>query len=96
MQQLLARIPVTQGISGLDVALAHLVPNLPRQLDLFTRRPARQRFIDLVQLLAARYGADAFYEAMPDQPQEKSGAAATTLRAKSIPFCGAMGLMPAK
>jgi DNA polymerase IV len=69
VQQLLARIPVTQGISGLDVALAHLVPNLPRQLELFTQRPARQRFLDLVQILAARYGADAFYQAMPDQPK---------------------------
>jgi hypothetical protein len=62
INQLLERSPVTQGIAEIEVTLAHLVPNIPRQLELFTHRPGRQKLYDLARALAARHG-DCFYEA---------------------------------
>jgi nucleotidyltransferase/DNA polymerase involved in DNA repair len=67
IQQLLERVKLTKGVTGLEVCLAHLVPNVPHQLELFTHRPARTQIINLVRVLVARHG-ECFYEAEMDEP----------------------------
>jgi nucleotidyltransferase/DNA polymerase involved in DNA repair len=62
--QLLERIKVKQGVAGLEVYAAHLVPSIPRQLELFTHKQGKLRVIDLLQVLADRHGDDSFYEAI--------------------------------
>jgi hypothetical protein len=67
IQQLFERFRLTGGITGLEVSAAHLVPNIPQQLDLFSHKPGRAQMIDMAQLLVARHGAY-FYEVTADEP----------------------------
>jgi len=55
LRQLLARFEVKKGVVRVEVQFAHLVNNRPRQLELFTHKPARQRLLDLTHALAKRY-----------------------------------------
>jgi DNA polymerase-4 len=66
--QLIERMRLTasgreEGIASIEICLTHLVSSAPRQLALFTHKPARQELIDLAAILAERYG-DCFYEAV--------------------------------
>jgi len=68
VQTLIARMDLgfqiaDNGITTIDLGLTHLVSAKPRQLELFTHKPARQELIDLAAVLAQRYG-DCFYEAV--------------------------------
>ncbi|MBK9745764.1 MAG: hypothetical protein IPO91_03200 [Chloroflexi bacterium] len=68
VQPLLARMPLQfqdagDGVISVEISLTHLVSAQPRQLELFTHKPARQELIDLAAVLAQRYG-DCFYEAV--------------------------------
>lgn len=68
VQPLLERMPIQfqdsgDGIISVDISLTHLVSSQPRQLELFTHKPARQELIDLAAVLTQRYG-DCFYEAV--------------------------------
>jgi hypothetical protein len=55
-------------ITGIEICASHLVPSLPRQLELFTQRPLRQQLIDLSAALAVQYPAVRFYEILPGIP----------------------------
>jgi len=66
IQQMLERSKLTKSVCGLEVCAAHLVPNIPRQLELFTHRPGQAQLIDLARVLAARHGS-CFYEAAADE-----------------------------
>jgi len=68
IQQLIERIKLPKGVCGLEVCAAHLVPNIPRQLELFTHKPGRAQLIDLARVLAARHGS-CFYEAAAEESE---------------------------
>lgn len=61
LQQLLERIRLKRGIVEVEICAAHLVPNIARQLALFTHRPGRAELLDLARILTARHG-ECFYE----------------------------------
>ncbi len=54
------------GLEMLEMCLTHLVSSAPRQLELFTHKPARQELIDLAAVLVQRYGG-CFYEAVAQE-----------------------------
>jgi nucleotidyltransferase/DNA polymerase involved in DNA repair len=66
IQQMLERIKLAKGVCGLEVCAAHLVPNIPKQLELFTHKPGQAQLIDLARVLTARHGS-CFYEAAADE-----------------------------
>jgi len=66
LQQLVERVKLSKDVAGLEVCAAHLVPNIPQQLELFTHRPGCGQIIDLARTLTARHGG-CFYEASPDE-----------------------------
>jgi DNA polymerase IV len=68
MQQLMARVKQNAAITSLEVRLAHLVPNIPRQLELFPDKPARQQLIQIADALVARHGAQACCWTSVDRP----------------------------
>jgi DNA polymerase IV len=68
MQQLMERMKQTAGIASIEVQLSHLVPNIPRQLELFTDKPVRQQVIQIADALVARHGAQPFYWTVLDHP----------------------------
>ncbi len=61
--QLLDRITWHGGVMRIEVQLAHLMSAVPRQLELFTHKPARQQLIDMTGVLIERHGKAGFYEA---------------------------------
>jgi DNA polymerase IV len=68
LQQLLARMPMTEGITSLHIDVTHLVPNIPRQLELFTRKPEQQPLIDLIERLASRHSSTPLYKPVLERP----------------------------
>ncbi len=66
--QILERMAPAREITEVHVTLTHLVPNIPRQMELFTHKPTRVQLIDLVAVLVARHG-EHFFEAVPHTPQ---------------------------
>jgi nucleotidyltransferase/DNA polymerase involved in DNA repair len=62
LSRLMERFDVKAGIVRIEVQLAHLVSSMPRQLELFTSKPARQQLLDLTQVLAERYQQVDFWE----------------------------------
>jgi DNA polymerase IV len=62
VMRLVDRKKITGGVVEMAVCATHLVPNLPRQLELFAQRPARGQLIHLARTLAERHG-DCFYAA---------------------------------
>jgi nucleotidyltransferase/DNA polymerase involved in DNA repair len=65
---LLDRMKAAKPITGIEICASHLVPALPRQLELFTQRPLRQQLVDLSAALAAQYPAVRLYEILPGTP----------------------------
>lgn len=63
LRRLLARFSLNAGVVALEVQVTHLVSSLPRQLELFTGKPPRQRLLDLTAALAERHREVAFLEA---------------------------------
>jgi nucleotidyltransferase/DNA polymerase involved in DNA repair len=60
--QLLDRMNLAKSVTGIQLCASHLVPSLPRQLELFSHRPVRQQLIDLTSALATQYPSVRFYE----------------------------------
>ena len=62
--ELIAQIQLRQGVSGVEIILADLIPTRGQQLDLFMHHTGqRQRLRDVLKDLLARYGAGCFYRA---------------------------------
>lgn len=67
--KLLERIKPTQPVVELEICAAHLVPSLPRQLELFSARPLRQQIIDVTRALAEQYPQVDFYHIQTAAPE---------------------------
>lgn len=63
--KLLDRMKLTQAVTEIEICASHLVPSMPRQLELFSASPLRQRIIDVTQALAAKYPQVTFYQMQP-------------------------------
>jgi nucleotidyltransferase/DNA polymerase involved in DNA repair len=63
--QLLDRMKLAKPVTSIQICASHLVPSLPRQLELFSHRPVRQQLIDLTRALAAQYPSVRFYDILP-------------------------------
>jgi len=62
IKRLFERFTFNRDVVRVEVQLAHLVSNTPRQLELFTAKPARQQLIDLTQVLSERFQQVEFVE----------------------------------
>ncbi len=63
------RLPLTAGITSIELALGDLAPLAAQQLSLFPQTPiAADQLHDLLQDLVARYGDDCFYWMTPSDP----------------------------
>lgn len=67
--QLLDRMKLAKPVVGIEICASHLVPSLPRQLELFSHRPVRQQLLDLTSALATQYPSVRFYEILPGVSQ---------------------------
>lgn len=63
VMRLVERKAISAGVMEVMICAAHLVPNVPRQLELFAQHPARGQLIHLAKSLAKRHG-DCFYTAV--------------------------------
>jgi nucleotidyltransferase/DNA polymerase involved in DNA repair len=57
LSDLLDRLQPDRAVTGITVEAGYLQAHIPRQLELFSYKPARQAMIDLVQVLIRRHGS---------------------------------------
>jgi DNA polymerase-4 len=70
LSELMARVQVESGITGLEVILSDMSPATGQQLDLFVHRTGQEsRLRHALKDLVARYGADCFYQVSLINPE---------------------------
>jgi nucleotidyltransferase/DNA polymerase involved in DNA repair len=71
-KDLLAALPVTDGIVAIELTLTGIVPAAPRQLSLFEREPiGAERLPEILAQLVARYGDETFFWVSADDPDAR-------------------------
>lgn len=66
--RMLDRMKLAQAVTGIELCASHLVPAMPRQLELFSERPLRHQLLDLASALAAQHRTLNFLQVLPVMP----------------------------